>query len=408
MTKVLHRVQMGDLRLGEEELAAIMDVAGSDRLSPGPFVQEFEDQFSARHGCEYGVMTNSGTDALRIALATLKEVHGWEDGDMIIVPSVTFVATINVVLQLNLVPYLVDVGMGTYNMNPDNLEWRLRTGAEGQKPIRGMIVAHLCGLPADMDKLMAIAKTYDLKVIEDSCETMGVGLKGCPVGSWGDIGCFSFYMAHLIVTGVGGMAVTKNPEYERIMRSYMNHGRDPYYIPGRNQPKLSKELLQKRFRFERLGYSCRPTEFEAAIGLAQLKKLDTIIAKRQHVAQQLLEQLEPFHALSPQYRPWDGAMWRDHAYMMFAMTIKETHKIDKFDLCLHLEEAGIETRELLPITNQPCYEGIISRFGNSFEAYSVAEAINRRGFYIPCHQYMNPEDIDRIAEAFQAFFASRP
>lgn len=378
-------IHVGDLRLGFGDRIAINDVFLSSQISPGNKVKKFEEAFSRRHGCEFGVMTNSGTDALRVALATLKEVWKWNDGDEVLVPSVTFVATVNVVLQLNLKPVPIDVQIDG-NMDPDCL----RAYLEGpRKRTKGLIVAHLFGRPASMPRIMALANAAKLKVIEDSCETVGMVTDGKSVGSWGDIGCFSFYAAHILTTGVGGMATTNDPRYGQVMRSYVNHGRDPAYIPGASEAELTKEFLKKRFRFERLGYSCRPTEFEAAIGLVQLENLDQMIAKRRKNAAQLIERLSD--------PPLDLPNLEGSAFMMFPVLIKESCKADKWDLCLHLERRGIETREMLPL-NQPCYEGLFD-----VSRCPMAERFARGGFYIGCHPYLTPEDHDNIWAAFRDF-----
>lgn len=388
-------IRIGEYRTTTAEIQAVMDVCASQQLSPGPYVRDFEDAFAHRHGSRFGVMTNSGTDALRIALETLKEAHGWHDGDAIIIPAITFVATANVVIQARLTPVPVDVSKADYNMDPDKLQAYLESHPDTF--VKGIIVVNLCGQPAELDRIRKLATFHGLKVIEDSCETMGVSYAGKSVGSWGDIGCFSFYMAHLMTTGVGGMAVTSNPLYENLMRSYVNHGRDPYYIPGRRLPGLSKELLKSRFKFDRIGFSCRPTEFEAAIGLCQLSSLDEMIALRLDNALKLTSRLAQFDLVLPRVQPN-----RSHAFMMFPIVLPENSKIDKFDLCLHLERCGIETRELLPLINQPCYAGMFE----TDEGFEVAKWINKNGFYIGCHQYMTDHDITLVYEAFDAFFRS--
>lgn len=378
-----------------------MDVLESGQVSPGPKVREFESRVARLHGCRHGLMMNSGTDALRIALATLKEAHRWPDGSKVIVPSVTFVATANVVLQNNLVPEFVDVGMHDYNLNPDMVErYVAPSGRRG--PYKAMIVAHLFGQPADMPRLMKIARRYGLKVIEDSCETMlaEVGaykVAPKPVGAWGDIACFSTYMAHLLTTGVGGLATTNSARYAEVMRSYMNHGRDPAYLPGYRMPHLSRSLLSRRFRFVRVGYSSRSTELEAALGLAQLKELPRMIQKRQWVARMLSESLEDYEDLKLPFI--NGG--REHAFMMYPIVIQENSKVNKADLCWHLERSGIETRDMLPLINQPCYSKLVSR---RTPGYSVAKWINEKGFYIPCHHAMEQRHVDRIAKAFREFF----
>lgn len=395
----LKRIGLGVHEVTALERRLVNEVLESGQFSPGPKVMAFEERFAELHSCRYGMMVNSGTDALRIALATLKECHGWPDGSKVIVPAVTFVATANVVLQNNLEPLFVDVGMLDYNLNPAMVE-RYVAG-DGTGRIKAIIVAHLFGQPADMPSIMSIARRYRLRVIEDSCETMLARVKDRPVGSWGDIACFSTYMAHLITTGVGGLTTTNSRRYADLMRSYMNHGRDPSYLPGYRMPKLSRDLLEKRFRFVRIGFSSRPSEFEAALGLAQLPHLPAAIGRRRAVAEAITAILEPFTELAlPSVLPD-----REHAFMMYPIVIREDSSVKKVDLCLALEEAGIETREMLPLINQPCYAKLVD---GSYMGYSIAKWINEKGFYIPCHQGIGVEELDRLKAAFSRFFEKVP
>ena len=160
---------LGVLALNESDSQSMAEVVDSNWLSPGPRVKAFEETFSSYHDQKHGVMTNSGTDALRIALAALKEKNGWKDGDSVLVPAGTFVATVNVVLQLNLVPRLVDVSKYDFNMDP----WCLRQ-APMTPDVQCVIPVHLAGLPCDMPKILDVAKDHHLSVLEDSCEAMGV------------------------------------------------------------------------------------------------------------------------------------------------------------------------------------------------------------------------------------------
>jgi dTDP-4-amino-4,6-dideoxygalactose transaminase len=386
-------ITIADFRFTVAEKTAVHSILDGNRISPDYHVKTFESRFASRHGCSDGLMTNSGTDALRIALAALKETCLWQEGDQVLVPALTFVATVNVVIQLNLEPVPVDVGMHDWNMNPDNLDWRLATMPDRSR-IRGLIVAHLFGQPADMPRIMEVARKYKLKVLEDSCECMGVEVEGKSVGSYGEAACFSTYMAHLITTGVGGMITTNDPNLSIVMRSFLNHGRDSFYIPGYRQPALSLELLKARYRFTRIGYSSRPTEFEAAIGLCQLDDLAASIAKRQQNAAKLKAALKAFPQLVL------PTAVREHAWMMFPLALKEGSKVDKFELCACLEKAGVETRELLPLLNQPCYSGM----GWNLSDYSIARWLTEKGFYIPCHPYLTESDLARMISAFASFF----
>ena len=182
------------------------------------------------------------------------------------------------------------------------------------------------------------------------------------------------------------------------MRSYLNHGRDPYYLPGYSQNPLSKKLLQKRFLFVRIGYSSRPTEMEAALGLSQLGRLGRIVHKRQAVAHRLYREMLNCNLDNFFHLPFISKD-RPSSWMMFPIVLKDGLRFDKWDLCLYLERNGIETREMLPLTNQPCYKDL----GFKESDYPVAQKINKDGFYVGCHQSMKTKDILHIATKMASY-----
>jgi perosamine synthetase len=375
------------------------DVLDSRRISYGPYLQRFEKKFSADHGARFGIMVNSGTSALRIAVACLKETEGWQEGDEILVPAVTFVATSNVVIDHDLMPVFVDVDPLNYNIDPTKIEEKITSRT------KAIMVVHLFGQPADMNPIMAIAKKHKLKVIEDSCETMYANYEGKSVGSFGDIACFSTYVAHLIVTGVGGIAVTSNKKYAEIMRSLANHGRDGIYMSiddakGKKGEAL-KEVVTRRFSFIRPGYSFRLTELEGALGCAQLEIVSKTFAKRRENALYLIEKLRPLEKYFqlPWYPP-DV----DHVFMMFPIVIRKDAGVTKEDLTLYLENKGIETRDMLPLINQPFYK---EKFKIRQEDYPVADWINNFGFYVGCHQQMSKTELDYIVTTLFDFYKTK-
>ena len=176
------QIGVGGVQLGAEEKRLLNQVIDSNRLSYGPMTKEFEEVFAAEHDSAYGIFCNSGTSALHIALAALKIKYGWKDGDEVIVPSTTFVATSNIVIHNNMVPVFVDIDERTYNINPELIQDRITYKT------RAIIPVHLFGLPADMDPIMEIAEKWHLKIIEDSCECMFAKYKGRKVGSFGEVG----------------------------------------------------------------------------------------------------------------------------------------------------------------------------------------------------------------------------
>lgn len=369
----------------------VREVLDSGRISQGPFCEEVERHFAFLHECDHAVASASGTDSLRAALHAMVIRHGWGAGDEVIVPATTFVATLNIVLQLNMVPVLVDVDPYTFCIDVDKIE------AAITEKTRCIIPVNLLGQPANLSGVADIANNHGLKVIEDSCEAMFVYHDNLPVGSWGDIACFSFYMAHLITAGVGGIATTNSAEYADLMRSLLNHGRDTVYTTMDDDDDLSEsklaEVVLRRFHFLHLGYSSRMTELQAAIALPQIYESDEMLKKRRQVAQWLTERLKRFsyHVQLPSIGPNN-----EHSWMMYGIVTKHE---PKRGLVFHLEKDGIETRDLLPILNQPVYSGMFNR-----EDYPVSSNLIEHGFYIGCHQGMAEEDCDYVEKSFETYF----
>lgn len=372
----LMKVTLGTYQTTDVIRIAVNAVLDSGRLSYGPVTRQYEQRFAEMHGCRYGVASNSGTSSLVVALQALKEIHRWQDGDEVICPALTFVATINAVLHNRLTPVLVDVDPVTWNIDPVLIERAIT------KRTRCIMPVHLFGQPADMAWVGNIANFRDLSVVEDSCEAML---------NWtiGDIACFSTYAAHLLVTGVGGMATTNDPDIAQTMRSLVNHGIDLSELPtGR---EYDPTWLARKFRFNRIGHSFRVTELEAAIGLAQLDDLPAMIDRRRYNAERLTERLQP---LSAWLQLPVTAEHNTHSWMVYPMVLKDG---SKWPLMEHLQTFGIECREMMPLTNQPCYQ-----FDEA--AYPVAAHCNRSGVYIGCHQDLTPEHLDYMADIIRGYF----
>ncbi len=368
----------------------------NNRLSYGPFTQRFEREMAGAHESTHAIMCNSGTSAIRIAINALKEVDGWKDGDEVIVPALTFVATSNVVLQSNLKPVFVDAERDTYNLDPKLLEAAITPATRAIMPV------HLFGMPCDMDPIMAVAKKHGLRVVEDTCETMFARYKGKPVGSFGDVGCFSTYVAHLLVTGVGGLAMTNDDGLAVVMRSLINHGRDSIYVKMEDSNKATAEerkmVMERRFSFVRLGYSFRATELEAAIGCAQFERWKDIIAARQANAAVLSKELAQY---SDRLQLPIVPKGRDHVFMMYPIVVRPNAGFSREDITHFLEENGIETRQMVPLLNQPVYRKI---FGEKFEdGYPVAKWVNSSGFYIGTHQKLGASDMEFVAQKVGEF-----
>jgi dTDP-4-amino-4,6-dideoxygalactose transaminase len=392
-------ISVGGGLIGPRARAYVNDALDTGRLTYGRYTRAFEREFARLHGTRFAIFCNSGTSALQVALHALKRRDGWHDGDEVLVPAITFVASVNVIIQNGLTPVFVDVDPDHYDLDPSRIEEKITPRTRAIMPV------HVFGQPCDMAPIMDLARHYRLRVVEDSCEAMFVRYRGAPVGSFGDISCFSTYMAHLVTTGVGGIAATNDPELATMVKSLFNHGRDSIYLSiddddDAETPAELFEVVSRRFNFVDVGYSYRATELEAAIGLAQLEGWQEMIAARQANATALSRSLMTWGDRLQLPRVRAGS---EHAFMVYPVVLKDV-TIDRDELILFLEENQIETRYMLPLLNQPIYRKL---FGDLEAAHPVARHINRQGFYIGCHPGIGPEQIAYVAATFDAFFRAR-
>ena len=368
-------VALADWKATRKQKKLIKEVLKSGRLTYGDKTRELERQFAEIHGAKYAIFTSSGTAALKVSLHALKDKHGWKDGSEVIIPAVTFVATMNAVLMNNLKPVLVDVDKWTAN-----IDFKLIEEAITKKTV-AILPVHLLGQAAEMDEIMEIAKKHKLEVVEDSCETMFVNkLRGTTA-------CFSTYVAHLLVTGVGGLILTNDKKLATIMRSMLFHGRDESYLNIDDKPKE----IWKRFHFPRHGYSDRMTELEAAIGLGGLDNWEEMVEKRQDNAAYLLANLPIGWVDSP----IAGSV---HSFMFFPMYVLKASPKSRDELMIYLEKHGIQSRTMMPLISQPIAKPYLKK------RYPVAEYIGERGILLPCHQYLKKRDLKYMVEKIRKFY----
>ena len=395
MWRPTKQLGVGDITVSPLAKRYFNRILSSGRITYGKFTKGFETTIAKIHQVKYAVFCNSGTSALQVALHALKQYYRWQDQDEIIVPALTFVSTVNTVLQNQLRPIFVDVEPDYLMLDPAKIEAKITARTKAVIPV------HIGGQPADMAPIMRLAQKYHLRVIEDSCETMFVKYHHKPVGSFGDIACFSTYAAHTLVTGVGGFVCTNNPHLAVISKSLINHGRDGIYlkIDDDCKKKASElhQVVKRRFNFVNLGYSFRLTEFEAALGLAQIKSWRDIIGKRRQNAACLtkgLSNLQNFLIL-PKARPKT-----EHGFMFYPIIIRD-NRLKREDLVNFLEKNLIETRFLMPLLSQPVYRKL---FGHLASNYPVATFLSKRGFYIGCQPQLSKRELDYVIAKFHDFF----
>jgi dTDP-4-amino-4,6-dideoxygalactose transaminase len=388
----MKKVRLGDLKFSDTFMEFLEEILSSGRVSYGPFSIALENEVAAFHGVNYGVLSSSGTAALQIALIALKIQNDWADDAEVLVPATTFVATINAVIQAGLCPVFVDVHPEYFdiNLNIQNAKQFVTDKTVAIVPVG------LFGQTYDMEAVDKVAKQFDLKVVHDFCEGIGVRHNEEPIGPYADVTCFSFYIAHIVQGGVGGLGITDDEELATLMRSLVNHGRrlTDTVVDGK------KVELTARFTFDYLGYSYRITEFEAALALAEFCDMLKNIEARQRIVSLFMNKLLPFSDFIklPTKRPESG-----HCWMALPLVIVDSN-IEKLQLCSFLEERGIETRDTLPILGQPVankYYGLAGREGE----FPVSANMVQNAFYISCSNHLTEEDVDYVAEVFAEWAA---
>lgn len=389
------KFSLSDIKISPLASKYVNQVLKSNRLTYGKNTQLFEKKLAKKLNRKYALFVNSGTSGLQLALAAMKEMYSWKNEDEILVPAVTFIATSNAVLHSNLKPVFVDVESDHYCIDPNKIEAKIT------KKTRAILPVHLFGQSSAMKKILEIAKKYNLKILEDSCETMFVNYENKPVGSLGDISVFSTYATHILTTGVGGVVTTNDDRLFKIMESILFHGRDNIYLNIDDDDDVKdkqtlKKILERRFLYNHLGFSFRMTEMESAIGLAELQRIDSLVEKRQQNALKITKILSQFEVFQlPHPRPNAG-----HCYMLYPIIIKSP-KIKKMDLLIFLEQNGVETREFMPLLNQPIYKKI---FGEIEDNYPVAKDLVKNGFIIGSHPYLTDKNIKYLELIFKKFF----
>jgi len=374
--KSSRRIPIAEPCISEREEKLVLECIKSGWISSrGNFVKEFEERFSSYIGTKYGIAVSSGTAALHLAIVALDI----KQGDEVIVPAFTSIASANAIRYTGAKPVLVDSDIHTWNIDPNKIEEKITNRT------KAIMVVHIYGHPADMDPIIKIAKKYNLYVIEDAAEAHGAEYKGRKVGGIGDIGCFSFYANKIITTGEGGMVLTNDDQIAEKIDRLRDQGFNL---------KLRKWLIH-----DFIGYNYRLTNLQAAIGLAQLERIEEFVRKHRENAyyyNHLLKEI-PGITLPPE------APWAKNVYWMYTILInEEVLGITRDELMKRLEEYGIDTRAaFLPIHLQPPYRDIYK-----YENYPVAEMLGRKGVNLPSGNTTNKEDIEYIVSALKEILSS--
>ena len=366
--------------LTDAERSHVNAVLQSQQLSRGPYLAAFEDAMAARCGTEHAVAVSSGTGALHCIVRAL----GLPEGAEVITTPFSFVASSNALLYENLRPRFVDIDPSTYNLDANRVE-----DAIGPKT-EALLAVDVFGVPADWPTLTDLADTHGLALIDDACEAIGAFVQDTPIGAWGDAASFGFYPNKQITTGEGGCITTDDDALARRCRALRNQGRSPH--------------ASGRMQHDRLGYNYRLDEMSAALGVAQLDRLDALLHRRAAVADLYREALAPLSdALVLPARPTDAQRsWfvyvvrlRDH----FARSAREA-------LLGRLQEAGIGCAPYFPAIHlQPYYR---ERFGFSPGDFPGCESVSARTLALPFYGSMTRADVDRVAHALTEALPSLP
>lgn len=361
-------IPVADTLLDGNELRYVTECVQSNWLSSiGPFVRRFELEFARAAGCEFGIACANGTVALHLVLAAL----GINQGDEVIIPTFTMIATANAVGYTGATPVLVDAEAETWNLDVAQLEARITTRT------KAIVVVHTYGHPVRMDEVRAVAQRHNLYVIEDAAEAHGAEYHGQQIGSLGDAATFSFYANKIITTGEGGMVTTNDARLAATARQLRDHA----FSSARH------------FWHEYRGFNYRMSNLQAAVGLAQTERLPQLVAKRRAAAARYTELLRDVPGLRlPHERPDVRSV-----FWMYGLLVEKEFGPSRDELRCYLAAHGIETRTFfIPIHLQPIYFALCRG-----QHYPVAETLCQRGLYLPSGPTLSDTDIEFVAETVE-------
>jgi dTDP-4-amino-4,6-dideoxygalactose transaminase len=395
------KIPFGTISVTDRSKEMIAQLLESNRLSAGKYVREFEKKFAELVGAEEAVAVGTGTDADALALAVLYD-FGAERMDEIIIPALSFVATGNAVLQAGFTPVFIDVDRKTLNIDPAKIEKAIT------EKTRAIMPVHLMGKPAAMDEIKDIARRHKLYVVEDAAEAHGAEYKGKKAGALGDMAAFSLYVAHIITTVEGGIVTTDNPDFAETLRSLRSHGRAckcKSCVLNTASAYCSKRFsygdnADIRFMFERIGFSSKMNELEAAIGLGNLDMYNDILAKRRENLYWLMKEFRRFgpYMVTIEKEPYEEI--GPHA---LPVIIQEEAGFTRNQLVDYLEKNEIDTRNLFSSMPTQCP-------GYSFLGYKIgdfpnSEYIGDNGIHIGVHQDLGKEECEYIINTVEEFLS---
>ena len=393
-----------------DELTNLVDSSLDFWLTSGRYAHEFEEEFAKVMGVKHAMLCNSGSSANLLAVSALKSdrlgKRALVDGDEVITLAAGFPTTVNPIIQNRLIPVFIDCELGTYDATAEQMQAAL------SPKTRAIVMAHTLGNPFNLDAVMQIAKENKLFVIEDSCDAVGATYDGKPVGSFGDLSTASFYPAHHMTMGEGGCVQAKTASMRKIVESLRDWGRDCWCPTGEDNTcgrRFDWELgglpygYDHKYTYSHIGYNLKLTDMQAAVGVAQLKKLPGFIAARRKNFNRLYEGLKKYEEffILPQSTPKSEPSW-----FGFLITIRPGSPFGRYDLVQHLESHRIGTRQLFGgnLLQQPAYQNIEHRVSGTLKN---SEIISLNAFWIGVYPGLTDEMIDYMIGTLSEFIENK-
>ena len=389
-----------------DELINLVDSSLDFWLTSGRYAHEFEEEFAKVMGVKHAMLCNSGSSANLLAVSALKSERLGDralvDGDEVITLAAGFPTTVNPIIQNRLVPVFIDCELGTYDATAENIQAAISPST------RAIVMAHTLGNPFNLDAVMQIAKENNLFVVEDTCDAVGATYDGKPVGSFGDLSTASFYPAHHVTMGEGGCVLAKTASMRKIVESLRDWGRDCWCLTGEDNTcgrRFDWQLgglpygYDHKYTYSHIGYNLKLTDMQAAVGVAQLKKLPSFIAARRKNFNRLYEGLKKYEeffvlpATTPKSEPsWFG----------FLLTVRPGAPFTRYDIVQHLEAHRIGTRQLFGgnLLAQPAYQNIEHRVSGTLKN---TEIVSTGSFWIGVYPGLSDEMIDFMIETISVF-----
>lgn len=394
----------------EDELINLVDASLDFWLTAGRYSRQFEEEFANFLNIKYCILTNSGSSANLLALSTLTShklgQQRLKPGDEVITTACGFPTTLNAIIQNGLTPIFIDIDLGSYNIQTDKIEKSI------SKKTKAIFIAHTLGNPAELDKITKIVKKYNLWFIEDNCDALGAKYKSKYTGTFGHISTCSFYPAHHITMGEGGAVLTNYSNLRKIILSFRDWGRDCWCEPGHDNTcgkRFSQQFgklphsYDHKYIYSHIGYNLKITDMQAAIGVAQLKKLAKFIQKRKENFEVLFNELKKYekYFILPQ-----ATRNSDPSWFGFPITVKYTAPFTRDEIVKHLEKNKVATRMLFGgnLTKQPAYQYTKYKI---FGTLKNTDLVMNNLFWIGVYPGLSNDMLKFVLKCFDEFFTKK-